>query len=386
MAQTVSTALALSFALSAALASHQRVPKPGSPASSISIEVESLIGAAQVTQGKAVPQDMRPFGTGWSGDAQLFWGGAQIGSELRLLLTSAATGRYEIFLHFTRAPDHAFAQASFDGAPATSFNGYATSVSRDRAFLGMIDLAPGTHELLIKVTMKDGPSKGLNVGLDRIEFVPVTAAGAPAPPENRPGFAGLGGSLTQRVDVPAGASGIPAVPVVHIDADADPEPPQRTSEAVEPLSMPSRLAIAQRATPQPVHGPGKPIHLSAETPNVPAEGSISLYGGSAILYAYSKNGEIRIWGPASLQLSYPFLQAKKPYLLECGVHFQTGGGSIEMSTLVNGTDKPLASVSLPAGGQRVMVMLIPEKSHMSIRIKAVGKAVEIRYCDLTPFD
>jgi hypothetical protein len=382
MAHIVTTALMLSFALSTAVVSQQRIPRLTAPAPSLSVEAESLAGAAQVTQGKAVPQDMRPFGAGWSGDAQLFWGGAQIGSELRVLFPSNATGRYEVYLHFTKAPDFAFVQASFDGAPPVSFNGYATMVSRDRALLGMRDLTPGTHELLIKVTMKDGASKGLNVGLDRIEFVPVSASGPAGNPERRSGVAGQTGALTQAVGASMVEGGTPTIPVVHIDADAPPEP-QSASESVEPLSMATRVMIAQKTTSQSPH-PGKPIHLSAETPSVAAEGTLNLYGGSAILYAYSKNGEIRIWGPASLQLSYPYLQPKKPYLLECGVRFQKDGGSVDLSTFANGEDKTLASISLPGGGQRMLVMLIPEKSHLSIKIKAAGKPVEIRYCDLTP--
>jgi hypothetical protein len=142
-------------------------------ATPISIEAESLIGSAKTTSGKVSMQDMRPFGPGWSGGSQLFWAVTEIGAELRLPFPVSAAGRYDIFLDFTRAPDFALVRASVDGAPPVSFNGYATVVTRDRALLGMRDLTPGAHEVLVKVTMKDGQSHGLNVGLDRIELNPA---------------------------------------------------------------------------------------------------------------------------------------------------------------------------------------------------------------------
>ena len=39
------------------------------PSASIFIEAESLAGSVQTTHGRAVVQDMRPFGPGWGGDA-----------------------------------------------------------------------------------------------------------------------------------------------------------------------------------------------------------------------------------------------------------------------------------------------------------------------------
>src|SRR5262249_39723682 len=127
------------------------------------------------THGRPVRQDMHPFGPGWSGDAQLFWSVGQPGAQLRLTFRTAVAGRYNVYLLFTRAPDYAFVRASFDGAPATSFNGYAPTVTRDSVFLGMLDLTPGLRELLVEVAMRDGKSSGLNVGLDRLELRPVGA-------------------------------------------------------------------------------------------------------------------------------------------------------------------------------------------------------------------
>jgi hypothetical protein len=153
---------------------HQNPLAVASPRTGIiSLEVESLLNSSTATHGGFVRrQDMRRFGAGWSGDAQLFWTVAQPGAQLELTFKTAVTGRYQAYLRFTRAPDYAFIRASFDGAQSTSFNGYAPQVSRDSAFLGMFDLTPGVRELLVEVVTKDGKSTGLNLGLDRIDLEP----------------------------------------------------------------------------------------------------------------------------------------------------------------------------------------------------------------------
>lgn len=125
---------------------------------------------------------MQAFGPDWSGGAQLFWGASQLGAQLRLSFPSPATGRYQVFLWFTRAPDFAFVRASFDGAPAVSFNGYAPAVSRDRVLLGMRDLTPGVHEVLLELVRRDRQSSGLNVGIDCIELEAVGGLGTTEPP------------------------------------------------------------------------------------------------------------------------------------------------------------------------------------------------------------
>ena len=154
-------------------------PTTAGPHPDIAVEAESLLASSVATHGRVVRQDMRPFGSGWSRDEQLFWSVAQPGAQLRLTFKTAAAGRYQVFLRFTRAPDYAFVRASFDGAPPVAFDGYAPAVSRDRAFLGMFDLAPGLRELLVEVVMKDGKSVGLNVGLDRVELEPVAGGNKP---------------------------------------------------------------------------------------------------------------------------------------------------------------------------------------------------------------
>src|SRR6185295_5411769 len=108
----------------------------------------------------------------------------------QLTFRTAAAGRYQVFLDFTRAPDYGVVRASFDGAPNVSFNGYAPTVSRDRALLGVLDLPKGAHGLLVEVARKDGKSAGLYVGLDRVVLEPVEGRNrtreVQAPSEGRP--------------------------------------------------------------------------------------------------------------------------------------------------------------------------------------------------------
>src|SRR5262245_23943298 len=95
---------------------HQRVDRQVPRLSNaLVIEAESLVGSAQTTRGSIGVQDMQGFGPGWGGGAQLFWGGPQIGAQLRLSFSTTVTGRYEVFLQFTKAPDFAAVRAQLDG-------------------------------------------------------------------------------------------------------------------------------------------------------------------------------------------------------------------------------------------------------------------------------
>ena len=377
--------LVLVFALSSAVLAQQRASRqPTSAGSSIIVEAESM--AAQVPHGKAVTQDMRPFGTGWGGDAQLFWAAAQIGAELNLSFTSTTTGRYEIFLHFTRAPDYAFVQASFDGAPWVGFNGYATTVSRGRALLAMRDLTPGLHELLVKVVMKDGPAKGLNVGLDRIELAPVGAAVPAGAAAGREGIAGQLGSLTQA----AGASmveGHSTVPVLRIDSDADMQ--SAATGRIEPLAMAARLSVVQRATSLPLNSPGETIRLTASSPRVLQRADMKLANGVFSPDVFN-DGWIGLSANGRVTLSYFEVVAQQPHLLECGVKLDT---SADIRILPH-TKSPkgmhplqgASKLSLPAGDQRVLAVFVPGRTSFSVLIEpASGTPFSIKYCELTPF-
>jgi hypothetical protein len=244
----------------------------------------------------------------------------------------------------------------------------------------MLDLTPGTHELLIKVTMKDGPSKGLNVGLDRIEFVPVTTAGSPGAADNRRGGAGLGVSVTQPAAAAIAAGGTSAIPVVHVDSS--PPAPRSPPEDVDPSPLAMRLAAVKQATSQPVKDAGKPIRLSAEKPVAP-EATLDTTG---YFQAYVHDGEIQLHGDQALQLNYRSLELKTPHLLECGVLPLKDGVSVQILTYARMEKTAVATVTVPGGAQRLLVVVVPENDHVSVQLKSAnGKFFVVRWCELTPF-
>lgn len=350
MVQSTTTTLMVLLALSIAVPSEQRVMRSVQQrTSSINIEAESLVGSAQVSQGTVAAQDMRPFGPGWGGDAQLFWGGAQIGAGLRLSFTTTVTGRYEIYLHFTRAPDYAFVQASFDGGPPTSFNGYAATVSRDRALLGMLDLTPGVHEIILKVTMKDGPSKGLNVGLDRIELAPVSGPSAGSP--NRTGVPGQIGAITGAVEASMAGGGAARVPVLRLGSDADTQP--GAARGVEPLPLSARLSIAQRVTSLPLRTAGESVRLTATNTRVLGRADITLTNGS-VLTEKTSDGFIAINPGSALSMSFFGVEPGHPQLLDCGVSLSKPteiriAEYLKVDKNQNFTGPDLSKVTLPEG-------------------------------------
>ena len=354
----------------------------------ISIEAESLVGSAQVTQGggKVVPQNMEPFGPGWSGGSQLFWGGTQMGAELRLSFTIAAAARYDIFLHFTRAPDYAIVRASCDGAPWVSFNGYATTVSRDRVLVATRDLTPGVaHELLLKVAMKDGQSQGLNVGLDRIVLESVSASGPTAPSDNRTAPGKAIGALTQAVGASMVEGRTQPIPVLHIASSAAPEQ-QTMAQGIEPLPMSARISVTQQATSLPVKSPGQTLRLSASTPRVLMRAYLSLSNGYFNTNMYT-DGQIGLPPNARLTLSYLKVEAKQPHLLDCGVQLNDPA-EIRLSAYIKGTynQAEFSKVSLPKGEQRLLAVLVPANENFSVTIEPAGpQGFGLHYCELTPF-
>ncbi|MGI4789349.1 MAG: glycoside hydrolase family 172 protein, partial [Janthinobacterium lividum] len=68
------------------------------------IEGETLNAVA--TGGGAGPQDMRRFGTLWSGNCHLFWDGSKQGDTLTLTLPAQTAGSYDLVGYFTKASDY----------------------------------------------------------------------------------------------------------------------------------------------------------------------------------------------------------------------------------------------------------------------------------------
>jgi len=185
------------------LSAHQRLR---SSADVIKVEAESLASSAQASAGSVRVQPMQSFGSGWSGGAQLFWGGAQPGGTLTLKLQFGASGRFRVWLLFTRAPDFANVAASIDGSPAASFTGFGPSVTPDRVLLGESVLSSGAHIVTLEIAGRSQGSRGFNVGLDRLDFEP---ADAPTPTPGAPTTMGTQGP--QRPPSPSNPTNDPAI-------------------------------------------------------------------------------------------------------------------------------------------------------------------------------
>ena len=306
----------------------------GRPSNELSIEAESLVGSAeQPIQGQVSVQNMQAFGRGWGGGAQLFWGGAQNGAQLRISFPTAVTGRYEIFLHFTRGPDFAVVRASLDGASAATFDGYAPMVSRDRVSLGIRDLTPGSHKLRLEVTAKDGKSAGFNVGLDRIELQPVLEQSTS---RDRPG----GGGQTAAA-VPGGTT----IPVLHVprgSSSRDDSPAQAT---IPPLPMSARIEMVQKAlssTSTPLGQAGTPIRLSAAVPRRDLSGLTVINGG---MNAWSERNPASD-PKATLDLYFDPVEPNRPHLLECACYIGWSEKPVPVRVSANISDQKYVELSV----------------------------------------
>lgn len=119
------------------------------------------------------PQEMSGFGSGWSGDAQLFLNYAP-GGSLDMLLWVERQGSYRLSLSGTRAPDFGQFQCYLDGTLAgPPVDAYAAGVLPTGPLpLGIYNLQAGLHRLSIQSTGKNPSSSNYRFGVDYVEFIP----------------------------------------------------------------------------------------------------------------------------------------------------------------------------------------------------------------------
>jgi hypothetical protein len=140
------------------------------------VEGETLAGTAKASGGTAKSQNMKNFtGTKWSGDAQLFWSGGQIGDSLEIEIQVAENASYNIELVFTRAPDFAIVQPALDGKPfGTAVDLYQFAKVSTTGVLehDVGELNAGLHQLTLKITGTN-PNAVQNryAGLDYVRLV-----------------------------------------------------------------------------------------------------------------------------------------------------------------------------------------------------------------------
>jgi hypothetical protein len=170
----------------AALTGSEAVAQSPGP---IVAEGEVLLDTAQASDGQFFRQEMAGFGSGWSGNAQLFWGASQPGAQLRLSPILPAAGPYEVKLFLTVAPDFGIAGISLGEQGTVSFDGYNNGVALREVTLGQLQLPAGLQELQLQVTGKSDLSTGYFMGIDRVEFHPVGVAAPQAAQQDAPGVA-----------------------------------------------------------------------------------------------------------------------------------------------------------------------------------------------------
>ncbi|HEX7294713.1 MAG TPA: hypothetical protein VF251_03100 [Pyrinomonadaceae bacterium] len=174
--------------------SQERVAKQARPlAPTYKFEFEDLLTTAKTSNGDFGRQEMKNFGAGWSGDAQLFWrlgpcgtagGGASPytytggpftpGPHLSVEFNVPVAGVYEIVLHYTAGPDFGRFDWSFSpSAPNPGEDAYAPTVRRKTTTLGEMQLTTGSKKFNIWVQGRRLDSKGCSIGLDRLDLMKI---------------------------------------------------------------------------------------------------------------------------------------------------------------------------------------------------------------------
>jgi hypothetical protein len=152
-----------------------RQVRPAPAAVTIVVEAESLIATAVTSGGGMVRQDMTEYGSGWGGNAQLFWRPPEpSGAEPHLLTEFSVqrAGNYDLVLFYTTAPDFGQFTVHFDGRRLINLDGYGPQVGLTQILLGTYPLAAGRHELAFEVTGKSPRSTGYIIGIDRLQLNP----------------------------------------------------------------------------------------------------------------------------------------------------------------------------------------------------------------------
>jgi len=144
-------------------------------AETLQFEGEDLVENREVSEGEISGQEMDRFGKGWRGGAQLFWRPKRPGARMELTIKVPQSGRYQLTIHFTKAPDYGIIDIGIDKKKIGSFDGFNPGqvIPSGPVAIGSRDLDAGVHTLIFVVSGKDPRSESFKVGIDAIELTPT---------------------------------------------------------------------------------------------------------------------------------------------------------------------------------------------------------------------
>ena len=142
---------------------------------SITFQAEEL-KIAREPPGRAAAQSMQTFGTGWLGDAHLWWTGAKPGDRLALGFLVADAGCYDVALQMTRARDYGVVQLLIDNVKAgLPFDLYSEVgvLPTGPLGLGQFTLTAGDHTLTVEIVGKNPAAvPSYMAGVDYLRLTP----------------------------------------------------------------------------------------------------------------------------------------------------------------------------------------------------------------------
>lgn len=143
------------------------------------IEGESLVGSILAADGPVSVQNMGSFGSGWSGNAQLFWRApnpvdrpVRYWPHLQFAIDVPVAGTYSLAIRYTQAPDYGDVHMSINGSAVTDLVGFSPGVRSARVVVKSVPLKAGRNLVELTVFRRLSASKGAFVGLDAIEINP----------------------------------------------------------------------------------------------------------------------------------------------------------------------------------------------------------------------
>jgi len=127
------------------------------------------------TGGNPHEQDLTEFTGQWSNDAHLWWIEAKPGDKLDLALPVERTGKYQITMQFTKAPDYGIAQLYLDGdklgEPLDLY--HPSVIPTGPMIMGVRELTSGEHKLTVEILgANDKAIKNYMLGLDYVKLDP----------------------------------------------------------------------------------------------------------------------------------------------------------------------------------------------------------------------